>query len=622
MDIFENLTPEQLSIVQSPADMHMLVLAGPGTGKKHTMIRRLVYLVDNEGLLPHRDILVVSFSRAAVAEIQSRLKVLVENGAPDDLRFLNIRTFDSLASRLMIAASEDLDLSGLDYDARISLAIRRLADFDSLESEILRRFRHVVVDEIQDLVGLRARLVQTILKYVNGGFTLLGDPAQGIYDFLVDNDQQGPTSIEFLDWLKDNWSNDLVVRELVHNFRSSTPSSLVASRARKLVLGPTAEGAVAYTTLREIITGLDSAGTIVQPDMNNLIQERKKIALLCRTNAEVLFSAGRLLEHGFNCIIPPSVEEKGIPAWVGRVFSTWTQSSITQSAFEERWQTLIGKNHVPGVDQAWRLLKGLEGRDREDLNLGIVKTRLRKGVDWTFDAEAYITDDVILTTTIHQSKGREYDKVVVLPPAHNNHMTASSTMEEARVLYVAATRAREVILRLGRNGLPVMYSFRGPSGRERNLGQGSDNEHLFEVGLPGDIDEESFVSTDLFPESTLVQTVQNLIWNKVLPGSKAGIIPQAHRGQIRLILSWLREDKKKPIPLGLMDVTLRSDLEVFLRSKSYDLLWHFLPIMIGPIIYERRTIILPPYPQSVHEPYATSGFCLGVALKGVACVGK
>jgi DNA helicase-2/ATP-dependent DNA helicase PcrA len=620
-DLFENLSPEQLDIARLPASSRLLVLAGPGTGKTHTMIRRLVYLILSEGLLPHRDLLVVSFSRAAVAEIRYRLAELVKQGAPDDLRFLNIRTFDSLATRLLVAANDDADLSGLGYDARIALAMKHLSDPESPEAEIIRRCRHLMVDEIQDLVGLRAQLVQKILAYVAEGFTLLGDPAQGIYDYLVDKDAQGPTSLEFLNWVHQTWKADLITRELEHNYRSSSPSSLVASRARKLVLGTMQEGAQAYQTLREIVHDLDSAGSVSKPKHKAFNQMGRRITLLCRTNAEVLFSAGHLLEQGIPCLIPPSVEEKGIPAWVGRVFSTWTYQTITKPVFEERWQALIAVNHQPGMDQAWNLLKALEGRDRQDLNLDLLKTRLRKGVDWTFDSEAQKTAGFVLTTTIHQSKGREYDTVVILPPEQSGKMDANTTLEEARGLYVAATRAREHVLRLGRHGLPVMHSAMGPSGRERYLGQGSENEHLFETGLLGDIADSSFVSTSLFPKVSHASSVQELIWRQIFPGARMGLIPQENKGGVRLVLAWLREGQKKPLPLCLMDTSFRIDLEVFLRSKSPDRRWRFPPLMTGPLVYERRTLILPPYPQAVHEPYATSGFCLGVAIKGIACVG-
>lgn len=619
-NIFDELSSSQQEIAFASANTKMLVLAGPGTGKTHTMLRRLVYLNQSEGLLPHRDILVVSFSRAAVAEIRSRLVSLIQDGAPDDLRFLNVRTFDSMATRLMTAADEDLDLSGLNYESRIALAVKRLTDPESQDMTIIRKFRHVIVDEIQDLVGLRAQLVQKILGAVRDGFTLLGDPAQGIYDYLVDKPSHGPTSLEFLEWLRQTWMQDLQVYDLKHNYRVASPSAEVANRARDLVQGDLTDGPQAYQTLREIISGLDSAGKVSEIIREEINPVKKRTALLCRTNADVMFSAHKLHEQGFPCLIPPSVEEKGIPAWVGRIFSTWTAHVITQPEFENRWQKLIGSEHVPDMAQAWNLLKALEGIDRQILNLDVLRNRLRKGIDWTFDSEAQRSNDMVLVTTIHQSKGREYDRVVILPPEPPGKLYAEDILEEARVLYVAATRAREQILRLGRQGLPVMYTVKCASRKDRYIGQLSESAHLFETGLVGDIDETAYVSTSLFPNSNLVQQVQELIWKNILPGARMVLIPQVSKGQVKFVLSWQRDAQKKPLPLGLMDNSYRIDLETFLRSKSADRRWHLPPLLTGPVVYERRTVILPPYHPDIHEPYATSGFCLGVAIKGVVQV--
>ena len=60
--------------------------------------------------------------------------------------------------------------------------------------------RHLIVDEVQDLVGVRARLVLAVLATLppDVGFTLLGDPHQAVYDFQLE-DQHDMTSKQFLD---------------------------------------------------------------------------------------------------------------------------------------------------------------------------------------------------------------------------------------------------------------------------------------------------------------------------------------------------------------------------------------------------------------------------------------
>ncbi len=60
--------------------------------------------------------------------------------------------------------------------------------------------RHVVLDEVQDLVGDRAELARALLQVVGPecGFTALGDPMQGIYDWQLENSAAGTTNQEFL----------------------------------------------------------------------------------------------------------------------------------------------------------------------------------------------------------------------------------------------------------------------------------------------------------------------------------------------------------------------------------------------------------------------------------------
>ena len=54
--------------------------------------------------------------------------------------------------------------------------------------------RHVLVDEIQDLVGPRAQLVMALLRLADAGFTLFGDPAQAIYGHQAAQQGAAPAS--------------------------------------------------------------------------------------------------------------------------------------------------------------------------------------------------------------------------------------------------------------------------------------------------------------------------------------------------------------------------------------------------------------------------------------------
>ena len=111
--------------------------------------------------------------------------------------FDGIRTFDSYAT-FFLSEDESIILSKLDYDKRIELFIAELKK----DPEAIAGLEYLIVDEMQDLVGARARMVIEILKSIQCGFLLLGDRCQSIYDYLI-RDRFEMNSIRFYIWLEE-----------------------------------------------------------------------------------------------------------------------------------------------------------------------------------------------------------------------------------------------------------------------------------------------------------------------------------------------------------------------------------------------------------------------------------
>lgn len=611
------LSKEQQAVATAGVDDHLLVLAGPGTGKTHALIYRLLHLIDTENLIPTSEILVLSFSRAAVAEIRERLGGLAGQGAFDDIRFLNIRTFDSFATRLLSATDETIDLSGTSYDGRIRRATQRLSAPESNASDLVGGIRHLVVDEIQDLVGVRARLVQQLIGRISGGFTLLGDPAQAIFDYLVERPTDGPTSIEFLDWIRHYGARAVTEISLSRNYRIASESADVASAVRPLVLDPPSDTIEVYDRLRNVIVDLPGAGSVAAPDKSVLNPRTGRVALLCRSNEEALFVSSRLIQQGIQCVVPPSADEVGLPPWIGRIFSAYSDSRISRSIFLERWQKYIGSNYRLQPDTAWGLLKGLESNERPDLDLDVLRSRLRRGVDWTFDSESHLASGYVVATTIHQSKGREYDTVVVLQPKRQASTRATGAIEEARVLYVAATRSRQCLLRLETYGLPIMEQGRLASGPARRFGQDGQGRHFFQAGVPGDILEYSWVGKTLFSTPQKAMHVQDMIWKSLKPGTHLWVYQDQASSTPRLLLVLPSESGQQVVPLAQLDYDFGVTLSTFVHSRLPANKQALRKVMKELIVIERKTVLLPAFAENVHEPFATSGFCLGASVRGL-----
>ena len=96
------LSAEQEEVVDAPVDAQLLVLAGAGTGKTHTLIERLNHLVERDEVPPGSGVLVLSFTRAAVGEIRDRLR-----SRDGDAGFVRARTFDSFATRVLNELGQD-----------------------------------------------------------------------------------------------------------------------------------------------------------------------------------------------------------------------------------------------------------------------------------------------------------------------------------------------------------------------------------------------------------------------------------------------------------------------------------------------------------------------------------
>ncbi|HEV3173505.1 MAG TPA: ATP-dependent DNA helicase [Actinocrinis sp.] len=77
------LDPEQRDVVEH-RDGPLLVLAGPGTGKTTTLVEAVLARTRGEGALASDEILVLTFSRAAAAELRDRIGARLTSVSPDE----------------------------------------------------------------------------------------------------------------------------------------------------------------------------------------------------------------------------------------------------------------------------------------------------------------------------------------------------------------------------------------------------------------------------------------------------------------------------------------------------------------------------------------------------------
>ena len=181
----------QLEVILDDPGSWQLVAAGPGTGKTAVACQRIASLVD-DGIQPSR-ILLVSFTRTAVAELRDRIVSYAAAG--ERARSVRISTIDSYAWSLRVGFEDDPRFESVADNSYVLSIARSVGLFRSQDPDLLdfmSRVEHLIIDEAQDVIGIRADLVIEMLRSLPDecGVTILADPAQAIYGFTSD-DREG-----------------------------------------------------------------------------------------------------------------------------------------------------------------------------------------------------------------------------------------------------------------------------------------------------------------------------------------------------------------------------------------------------------------------------------------------
>jgi DNA helicase-2/ATP-dependent DNA helicase PcrA len=446
----------QLAIVEAEPTDRMLVTAGSGRGKTEVIAGRVDELIQYHGLLPAEELLVLTFSRAAVAAARRRLE---QRGTGA----VAISTFDSFASQILLEAGEDPSAFG-GFDKRIRAATDVLRREDLTRVKILR---HVLLDEVQDLVGDRAELALALLEQVQEdcGFTALGDPLQAIYDWQLAEANCATTSQQFLDRLVEDLHARRTALDVDYRARGEEPRAVV--RLGESVRD-TKDSEAARSQVSDFLDDLLDLGPLA--DAANLVDRSPATtAVLCRTNGQALTASKALREAGVRHVLRRPLQDVGAAPWVAAVLG-----GVDTPVVDREQVTDLLSTAAPKLDpvEAWVALKETERRTHERtlLDLAALRTGLR---GWSIPLALAAGDDAsVVVSTIHRAKGLEFDRVLVVP-ADMRGLGADQLDAEMRVTYVALSRARDEVFLCRppkeavrtsewRPGRWAVHTFRGP----------------------------------------------------------------------------------------------------------------------------------------------------------------
>ncbi|MEU6144165.1 UvrD-helicase domain-containing protein [Streptomyces sp. NPDC047081] len=444
------LTDEQRAVIEQHWDARVLVTAGAGAGKTHTLVRRLDALCgheDPEEALEAAEILVLTFSRAAARELRRRI---VRHGA--SARRVRAQTFDAWAYGVLNQAHPQGDWAATSFDERIAAAADAV-EKGALEIGDSVPPAHVVVDEVQDLLGVRRELVETLLDRYRGscGFTVVGDAAQSVYGFqIADPAERLDETGRFFDWLRCSYPDDLVELRLTGNFRATTEEARVALEygPRLQRLTDPDEAGTLYDELRDLLMAPANAMGKLDDEFTlaGLRDLTDTCAILTRDNQQALVVSELLHTYGVDHRLRRPLEERPVPYWVAELLRRTQATGLT----EERFRVLLAEiplPYEPDTTPLWAALRRVaRGSARGVLDLD----RLRRAVaDGRFPDDAADPEDSrIVVSTVHRAKGLEFDRVIVLAPPtatelYQRYKDELDLPAEARALYVAMTRARQ-----------------------------------------------------------------------------------------------------------------------------------------------------------------------------------
>ncbi|MER8116202.1 UvrD-helicase domain-containing protein [Streptomyces sp. NPDC094031] len=514
------LTDEQLAVVEQSWDARVLVTAGAGAGKTHTLVRRLDALCgheDPEQTLDAAEILVLTFSRAAARELRERISRHGERA-----HRVRARTFDAWAYEVLLQAYPDGEWGTVGFDERIAGATRAI-EKGALEIGDAVPPAHVVIDEVQDLLGGRRELVETLLdRYQDScGFTVVGDAAQSVYGFQIEDlGERADETGRFFDWLRCSYPDDLVELHLTQNFRATTTEARVAlalgPRLQRLS-GPDEVGTL-YDELRDLLLdpangmgGLDDEFTL-----DSLRDLSDTCAVLTRDNQQALVISDLLHTHGIDHRLRRPLEERPVPYWVAELLRRTEANALT----EGRFRTLLADiplPYEPDANALWTVLRrAARGAGRGVLDLDRLRQTVAQG---GFPDEAADPETAnVVVSTVHRAKGLEFDRVIVLTPPtlaelHKRYHDELDLPAEARALYVAMTRARQDLYHVAPPEPPIFRRVGGRQHGRRYLGSWRSYDRYGIVAEPGDVSRDDPPG----PETDAVATQMYLL-EQVRPG--------------------------------------------------------------------------------------------------------
>ena len=423
--LFGSLSEKQLAIINDRNSQHIVVAAGPGSGKTKVLVHKLASLLLMEDI-KHDQLLMLTFSRAAATHFKQRLIELIGNAA----YYVDVKTFHSYCFDLLGR------VGSLDEADDIVAKAAELIGTGEVEQDKIAKLV-LVIDEAQDMSAQEFELVQALMKRnENMRVIAVGDDDQNIYEF------RGSDSCYFRSLVS---KYDATRYEMNENYRSCPQivafSNDYAQRIKNRMKSIPATAVSQQAGSVELIE--HTSEQFERAIVNELIQSnlKGKTAVLTSTNEEAMLVFNLLVKNQLPAKLVQSRSDIKLTALLEvRSFLVFLLKNLKGDAIidDELWNTartnfnqrFANSSLAPNMNRLLDLYQSISGKKRylTDLEEFIEESQLSDTVDYK---------GRIFVSTIHKAKGMEFDNVYMLL----NRPKATSDAEK-RTLYVGMTRAK------------------------------------------------------------------------------------------------------------------------------------------------------------------------------------
>ena len=581
---------EQEEVIHLPASERTIINAGPGTGKTWTLIEKLKYMLSELEMDP-ANILVLCFSRAAVEVIRNRLEdAASREELPLNWHQIDVRTFDSFATYLLAWIQDNIpsllptqySLEAQSYDERIHMASQIL----DAQKDLLAEYEHIIVDEVQDLVGVRAELVLSLLHGIseNCGFTLLGDSCQALYDYLAVNDSSVMSSEQFYKKLFHEYSNAYYF-SLNHNYRQGDDFGELSIPYRKAILSDDAALRTAEAQKLDAIlcTSAINLKNVSQKEISDLLKAGT-LGILSRTNGQALQISSWFRAEGIQHVFQRPAQSQDLAAWIARILINAETDVIDQSEFRDIFSVFYKtKSHL--WSRYWDALISTQ-RDQtkthyeiEDLLRGVFQNA-RNPLLFEEPNDLPLS---ITISNIHRAKGREFDSVLVLQDVLENMTNEDKNdLLEHKVCYVALTRPKKKVEKVTLK-TQYIYISKDETRRCFKAGGFASKKYLshFEVGEGADFNARTYART---PE--IQQYIQSM-----KPDTRLKLLKCSEEMEPYVLYRLVPEDDEHTI-LGYTTPTFARSMGWAIQrifSTTHSIAYKYYPNIFGEIYLDGLT---------------------------------